>query len=114
MYRVQGITAFPKQKQTVILPNGNKAQLYLEYSDQQLGWFLDLTYGSFQLKSKRIVNVPNILHQFSNILPFGIGCFQDDGQDPTLLQDFSSGRSKLYILDQSEVLEFERYLNGDL
>lgn len=114
MYLIDGLTNDPKQIQTVILPNGKEATVAVEYKPMQTGWFLTLTYGAFQLNNLRIVTNPNILHQFKNLLPFGIGCFVDANQEALLADDFASGRAKLYILDKSEVVIFDEVLSGQV
>ncbi len=113
MYLISGITDAPKQEQTLILPNDQQATLYLEFKPQQTGWFMTLTYGAFVVRNMRVVNSPNILRQFKNLIPFGFGCFLDDKQEPLFVGDFQSERAKLYILDEAEVGEFEDYLSGE-
>jgi len=112
MYLIDGLSDKPKQTQTIILPNGERATLYLEYKALQLGWFMSLTYGDFVWTNVRIVNSPNIIRQAKNIVPFGVSCRVEDDQEPTLKTDFSTGRAKLYLLDEAEMEEFEEYLGS--
>ncbi len=112
MYLISGITDDPKQNQTLVLPNGKQATLYLEYKPQQTGWFMNLTYGDFDLKNVRVVNSSNILHQFRNLIPFGVGCLVDQDQEPMLQKDFLYLRARLYVLSEAQVLAFEDILSG--
>jgi hypothetical protein len=112
MYLIKGITSDPKQIQDLILPNGKTATLRLEYKPMQLGWFMSLTYGDFSVTNIRVVSGLNFLRQFKNLIPFGMACFNNDGHDPLLIQDFLSGRSELFIIDASEVVKVEDYLGG--
>lgn len=113
MYRVEKITTNPLQKHTVILPDGLPLTFELYFRPMQYGWFFnDITYQDFTLKGLRVTNNPNMLYQFQNLIPFGIGCFSNDNREPSFLQDFDSGASRLYILDESEVLEYTRIVQG--
>lgn len=115
MQIIQQITSDAKQKQTFVLPDGTTFDLELSYKTQQIGWFITkLTYLDFTLENMRICTSPNILHQFRNQLPFGIGCFVTDNDEPTQQQDFSSGRASLLLLTQEEVLEFYEVVSGQI
>lgn len=112
MLRIQQITRAPLQRQTLVLPNGSNLVLTLYFRPLQLGWFInELTYGNFVLRGVRITNSPNILNQFKNIIPFGLGCFSTANREPSLQEDFASGTSKLYILTQTEVNEYSEFLS---
>lgn len=107
MYLITGITDAPLQTLNLVLPNGNTASMTLYFVPMQLSWVMtNLTYGTFVLNGYKIVNSPNLLLQFQNIIPFGMACFSTNNRDPQLQEDFSSGASVLYILDQSEVASF--------
>lgn len=111
MYRIQQITADPYQKQTLILDSGAQVTLTLYFRPMQYGWFLEeLKYLDFTLRGLRISNSPNMLHQWRNRLPFGLGCFSTANREPSLIQDFSSGASKLYVLSAAEVAEYTEFL----
>ena len=114
MYLIKQITNDAKQRQTLILPNGNTTLTYLEYKPMQIGWFLTLTYLTFKVSNIRVVTSPNMLHQFKNIIPFGLACFVDQNQEPLLQDDFASGRAKLFILDSSELNIFDGILSGQI
>lgn len=111
MLLIQGISAQPLQRQTLVLPDGTSLVLEIYFRPQQLGWFInDLTYGDFVLHGVRITNSPNILNQWRNRIPFGLGCFSAANREPSLQQDFSSGTSKLYILTEAETVEYAEFL----
>lgn len=117
MYTITSVNNSAKQTQKLILPNGKEADFYIEYKPMQLGWFLTFTYNesateSFTVSNIRIVTSPNMLHQFKNLIPFGLACVVAGNQEPLLKDDFSSGRAKLYILDDAEVQAFEDFLSG--
>lgn len=111
MFLIQRITANPLQTQTLTLEDGTSFSITLYLRPIQKGWFInELIYGDFTLKGMRIVNSPNMLNQFRNQIPFGLGCFSTGNREPGLQQDFVSGASKLYVLSAAEVEEFQEYL----
>lgn len=106
------VTSDPLQRQSVILPNGQALNLTVYYRPIQQGWFLNqVSYSSvLVLNTLRITNQVNMLRQWKNLVPFGIGCFSTGNREPTLVQDFSSGQSRLMLLDEAEVEFYEQLL----
>ena len=113
MYTIQSITASPSQIQSFTLDDGSSFQMELRFRPMQYGWFIEsLTYLTFTLQGKRIVNSPNFLNQFCNQLPFGLACISTTDREPTLLQDFATGASTLYLLTAAEVTQYLEYLQN--
>jgi hypothetical protein len=113
MYLIQQITDDPLQSQTLILPDGTSLGLTINFVPMQYGWFItELSYGSFTLNGLRISNSPNMLHQFKNQIPFGLGCFSTNNREPSQQEDFSSGTSQLYILSAAEVAQYAGLLQS--
>lgn len=113
MYRIQNITSSPLQNMTLILYNGQPVELTLYFISMQYGWFItNLTYGDFVLTGLRVTNNPNMLYQFKNKIPFGLGCYSYQDREPTQQQDFSSGSSTLFLLDNLEVEEAAEFLKN--
>lgn len=113
MLRIEGITAEAKQRHAVVLPDNTVFTILLVYKPLQLAWFIEeFVYKDFILRGVTVSNYPNILHQWRNILPFGIGCYTNSNREPTQQEDFESEASKLYVLEASEVDAYQEYLNG--
>ncbi len=113
MYQVNQITNDPLQSQSLVLPDGTTIEVTLYFIQQQVGWFFrSLTYGDFVITGMRITNSPNMMHQYRNLIPFGIACYSNNDREPTQIQDFSSGASVLYILTAAEVAAYTAFLNG--
>ena len=113
MKLIQNVTADPTQQQTLILDDGTRIDFTMYFRPMMYGWFFEkLVYGDFVLNSSRIVTSPNMLQQYKNVIPFGIACYTSDKQEPKLLQDFSSGYAKLYLLSAAEVIQLSEYLSG--
>lgn len=114
MYLIQKITSDPYQRQTVVLADGTQVALTLLYRPLQQGWFItELVYKGTTVNGRRVVNSPNMLHQFRSTLPFGLACFSLTPREPTLQEDFSSGQTSLYVLTADEVDQFTEYLTGN-
>jgi len=112
MTLIQEITNEAKQKHTLILPSGKTMTMIMEFSALQTGWFVSFTYETFTLNKMRLVCNPNVLHQYKNLLPFGIGIFVDQNQEPMFQDDFASKRAKLYLLTEEETQDYEDFLSG--
>lgn len=119
MYRVEQITNNSKQKRTLVLPDGSLVTFTMEYIPLQQGWFINsLTYGDFILNGFKITNSPNMLHQYKNKLPFGIACISGKDitsggmREPTQQDDFVSEFSKMYLLDEDELIAYTEFLSG--
>lgn len=113
MFKILQINNLARQLMTLTLPNGQTASMEMYFIPQQYGWFItNLTYGdNFVLTNLRICNNPNMLHQFRNLIPFGLACFSVADREPMLQEDFSSGNSELFILSQAEVDSYTEYLS---
>lgn len=115
MFIIQNLTTAPLQKQTLILPDGSSTTMTIYFVPLQYAWFItSLTYKNFTVNGLRLTVSPNMLRQFKNKIPFGLGCFANNvSREPTLQQDFSSGAFSLYILSKAEVDAYEALLaNG--
>lgn len=112
MYKIDKITADPKQTQTLLLTDGSVISLSMEWKDVCLGWFItNITFQDFVLNGMRITTSPNMLRQFKNVIQFGLCCLTEDNQEPNTIQDFVSGRASLYLLTADDVQAYEDYLS---
>lgn len=108
MKQITSISDSAKQTMSVVLDDGKKVDISLEYISNQKGWFMSLIYGSvLTLNGYRITTSPNMLRKFRGVIPFGMACATTDGQEPIYKDDFSSGRAKLYILNSSDITYVE-------
>lgn len=112
MFLIQQVTADALQQQVLVLPDGTNFQMTLYFRPIQQGWFINqLAFGDrFELNGLRVTNSPNMLNQFRNLIPFGLGCFSANNREPSQSQDFSSGASKLYALSAAEVRQYAEFL----
>ena len=76
-------------------------------ASQQL-WVADILWNEFSLYGITLLNAPNVLRSYRNLIPFGLMCTTTDDQDPYTLDAFSSGYAKLYLLTADEVEAIEQ------
>lgn len=113
MYLIQNINQNASQAMTLTLADGSALYLQLYFSLTQQSWiFTEISYKGFLLTNFRIVNSPNMLQQYRNQLPFGIACYSANNREPSLIQDFASGASVLYVMTAADVAWYNAYLTG--
>lgn len=107
MQLVNTITDDPKQSFQVFIEGGEILYITLYYYITQKSWFYNFSYGDYTCNGSRVVLTYNSIRHLKNLLPFGIAFLTDSNAEPCSLNDFSSGRIKMYILDKNEVEEIE-------
>lgn len=105
MKKIGTITDAPNQNVVIVLDDGTKINLVLNYYSNQSGWFYSFNYnnGQFIVNNRRLVTSPNMLYAFQNIIPFGIAVTTTDGYEPIFIDDFITGRASFYVLNQLDV-----------
>lgn len=96
------ITDYPAQRFQVVGENKEQINIALRYMPSVQSWRMDISYNDFKAYGLVLVNSPNILRQWKNILPFGLNIGSIDGVDPMYLDDFSKGRVSMTLLNSSE------------
>lgn len=107
MKALTGFTDAPKQQTTLVLEDGTRATLYLEWRPAQRCWSFDLTWGDFSLLGQQLVASPNILRGFREQVIFGIAVIGAGNVDPSDLESFVNGSAALYLLDAADVADVE-------
>lgn len=93
------------------LEDGGTIQLTLNFRSNQRCWFYSISGSNgFTLNNRRLVNSPNMLRQFRNVVKFGLACNVSDGGEPWFLNDFQNGRVKIYELSSADVSKVEEQL----
>lgn len=102
-----GLTDQPKQTTTIVLADGTRATLALEYRPNQLAWFYDLEWEGLAINGCRLVASPNIVREFRLRIPFGLAVITAGNIDPTDQEAFVNGSASVYLLDAQDVLDVE-------
>ncbi|PHS61063.1 MAG: hypothetical protein COB09_19130 [Thalassobium sp.] len=87
--------------------SGERINMVLRYMPTQEKWFMDIQWNTFELFGLCVVNSPNLLRKWRNIIPFGISCNSIDGLDPKFIDAFLTQDSSLYLLDEADVIGIE-------
>lgn len=103
MQQITSITNHPKQRMILNIENNDKVDFMLYYLPRQQSWFYNFTYNNLTYNGARVTLTPNTLRQFKNIIPFGIAFLSNDNVEPFSIDDFSSGRVGMYILNKEDV-----------
>ena len=106
MRKITNINSNPKQTFFITIENYQFAEIILEFKSLQEGWFFSMTWEAVGIKQMRVVAAPNILSQFSNVLPFGIMILGPDGIDPFAVDAWLTGW-EFYALDKADLAEVE-------
>ena len=115
MLRINGITNDSKQRFSIPLENDESAEITLSYNPRTQSWVIvSLQHREFILNGYKIYNSRNFLHQFRNLIPFGLACISQDDREPMLIDDFSSGNSVIYVLNSEETISYWRELSGSV
>lgn len=110
--QITNLTNFADQITQLQLPDGTIATMELIYQGATERWITNVSYGSFTANSIGLCCYPNILRQWKEILPFGIACVTADQTDPFDINDFSTGRVSIYLLDQTDISTIENTVFG--
>lgn len=102
-----GLTDQPKQQTTIVLDDGTRATLFLEYRPNQLAWFFDLAWENIEINGCQFVASPNIVRQIRHRIPFGIAVITAGNVDPTDQECFVNGAASVYLLDAADVEDVE-------
>ena len=104
---IDKLTDNAKQNLILIGENGEIIPFYIEYLSTQLGWMFNIAYADYRLNGALLQNSANCLRNYKNFLPFGLACISSTGAEPQNIDDFTSGRIKLYLLNSFDVETIE-------
>lgn len=101
--QITGITPHPSQVFTIDDPGGGLIKFRLLFKPRLRAWFIDIESNSLTLYGLRLVLCQNLLYQYRRNITFGLSVLAPDGVPPMLIDDFTTGRVEIYLLDSSEV-----------
>lgn len=95
---------------TLVLDDGSFVYWYIEYVAQQQGWFANFQRGDWAVNGLRLTTGPNMLRQWRDIVPFGLGILTAGNVEPLNITDFVDGTATVYLLEAADVVESEATL----
>ena len=114
MKRIDNLTSGRSQITRLALEDGTIVSFTVNFNALTERWAIDVEYTTknFITRGVGIATGPNFLRSFRRILPFGLACVTTDGVDPTLPDDFETGRATLFLLTEAEVDQVEITVMG--
>lgn len=109
---ISNLTNFADQTTQLQLTDGTIATMELIYQGAAQRWIANISYGTFVSDGIGLCCYPNILRQWKQILPFGIACVTADQTDPFDINDFSTGRVSMYLLNSTDIKTIESVVFG--
>lgn len=107
MQEITTITSNARQRFRLVLENNETADFQLYYCGRMRSWYYNISYNDISINGSKVVLTPNSLRNFKKIIPFGIAFATDGYTEPFAIDDFSSGRVKMYVLNSDEVQQIE-------
>lgn len=111
MRQITDLTTDAKQQFDIVIDGYDVATVYLEWKPNQTGWFMNVIWNTFSLYNLRVTTGQNILRQFKDIIPFGIGIGGVGSVDP-VTEDAWINYNQFYILDETDKQAVEDDING--
>lgn len=99
MFQLNNLTASANQTSTAVLADGSSVVLTFHYWAVTHRWTFDASRKGFAVKGKGLSSHKNILRPWRNAVPFGLRVQTQDGTDPFMPDDLSSGRVAVIVLD---------------
>ena len=106
MRLIELLNDIPKQSFSIPVEGFQSAKIELEFKPNQEGWFISIIWGNFIIKNERVSVSPNLLRQFSKIIPFGILIIGVDSIDP-YTQDAWLNHCQMYVLEAGDLETIE-------
>lgn len=108
MQQISTLTNEPNQRHQLVLESNDTVDFRLYYYPRQQSWYFDFVYKDLTVNGLKVVLSPNTLKNFKNIIPFGISFVTDGFVEPFQLDDFLSGRVRMYLLSADDVKQIEQ------
>lgn len=99
--------------QITLEDSSDTVQFDLQFLPTQNSWYFNFAYNGLTCNGLKLVLSPNILRCFKTQIPFGLMVVANDGIDPYQVTDFVDGRVNVFILNKTEVAQFESVVYND-
>lgn len=106
MRQIEGLTNDPKQQFFAVIEGYDVATITLEFKPNQYSWFISVQWGTFAINNELVSCSPNLLRQFRNMIPFGIGIYGVNQIDPISIDSWIT-TNQFFILDKNDIQDIE-------
>ena len=100
------------QSVTFDTKEGERVKLTFRFIPSQETWFFDVESDSLTVYGLTLATFINLLDSYKNIISWGMYVWSKDGFDPYKIDDFSTGRIRVAVLEDLENAVIEEFLNG--
>lgn len=107
MLLINEFTDNPTQSCSFPLETRESVDFKMFFLPTQKSWYFNIKYKEFECNGNKLVLGANILRCFKNRIPFGLMVQAGNGIEPYKLDDFTTGRVKVYVLSADEVKQVE-------
>lgn len=92
--------------------DGERVKLTFRFIPSQETWFFDVESNSLNVNGLALTSFINLLDPYHNNISWGLYVWSQDGFDPWRIDDFTSGRIRVAIIEDLEYAVVEEFLNG--
>lgn len=100
------------QTLSFVTNSGEKVQLTFRFVPSQETWFFDVDSPSLTIHGLALVAFDNLLDPYHNNIDWGLYVWSKDGFDPWRIDDFTSGRIRVAVIEDFEYAIIQEFLNS--
>ena len=100
------------QSLSFVTSEGEEVNLTFRYIPSQETWFVDVDSDSLTIHGLALQAFVNLLDPYHNLISWGLYIWSKDGFDPWKIDDFSTGRIKVAVIEEFEYAAIEEFLNS--
>lgn len=100
------------QTLSFVTAEGEDVKLTFRYIPSQETWFVDIDSDSLTVHGLALQAFVNLLDPYHNLISWGLYVWSKDGFDPWLIDDFSTGRIKVAIIEDFEYAIIQEFLDS--
>jgi hypothetical protein len=107
MFLLDKLNSNASQTYSLVDEYGKVITLSLQYLPAVQQWMYSIIWGTKNIHGNLLVCSPNILRAHKNVISFGIAVTSTDMMPPLYIDDFTTGRIKVYLLNSSDLSAIE-------
>lgn len=100
------------QSLSFVTNNGEEVSLTFRFIPSQETWFVDVDSDSLTVHGLALTAFVNLLDPYHNNISWGLYVWSKDGFDPWKIEDFTSGRIKVAVIEDFECSVIQEFLNS--
>lgn len=100
------------QTLSFVTNKGEDISLTFRFFPSQETWFVDVDSDSLTVHGIALQAFMNLLDPYHNMISWGLYVWSKDGFDPWRVDDFTSGRIKVAVIEDFEYTVIEEFLNS--